>query len=162
MDMLHDTYTWIIFSFVVFLTVAVKFGWPVLLAGLDAKIKTIRHEVESAERLKAEANALLLEFEQRQRDAEREAESLVAQARMNAEGIRLREEERLNDMMVRKEQQLIERIALLRTQTITELRQVAANLAFDATKNMIAKKLDTETRVRLIDRALDQVQQNLN
>lgn len=161
MEILHDTYTWIIFSFVIFLVAAVKFGTPAILRALDTKIKTIRTEIDAAEKLRAEANALLLEFEQRQRDAEREADTLVMQARENATAIRAREEELLNDMMRRKEQQLVERINLLRDQTIVELRQVAADLAYQATTKMVTSHLDPESRTRLIDRALEQVQQKI-
>lgn len=157
MHMLTDTYTWIIFSFAVFLLLAVKFGWPAILAALDSKIKTIRDEVAAAETLRAEANALLLEFEQRQRDAAREADTLVAQARASADQFRQHEEERLAEMMARKEEQLTARISLLRDQAVAELRQVAADLAFDATEKLMTRKLDADTRARLIDRALDQV-----
>ncbi len=157
MDILNDSYTWIIFSFAVFALLAAKFGWPALLAALDTKIKTIRDEVAAAETLRAQANALLLEFEQRQRDAARDADALVAQARASADQFRVHEEARLTDMMARKEEQLTARISLLRDQAVSELRQVAADLAFEATEKLMTRKLDADTRARLIDRALDQV-----
>lgn len=162
MELLHDTYTWIIFSFAVFAVVAWVFGRKAILAGLDTKIAVIRKEIDTAENLRAEANALLLEFEQRQRDAQLEADKLVAKARDQSESLRIREEARLDDMMKRKEQQLTARLALMRDQAIDEIRQVAATLAYDAAQKMVTQKLDDDSRNKLIERALEQVAQRLN
>ena len=70
MELFLDTYTWIIFSFAVFLFAAFKFARPVILGMLDAKISVIKNEIQRAETLHAEATALLLEFEDRRRDRE--------------------------------------------------------------------------------------------
>ena len=161
MELFHDTYTWIILSFAIFAAAAWFFGRPAIIKSLDDKIAVIRADVENAARLKAEAQALLAEFEQRQRDAAREADELLATARTSAEHVHAREEERLNDMMVRKEQQLIERIALLRDQAVTELRDVAARLAYDATDRLVKQRLDDATRNHLVDRALAQIEKRM-
>jgi F-type H+-transporting ATPase subunit b len=162
MEFLHDTYTWVTFSFIVFAVVAFKFGRKAVLSALDTRIATIRAEIDTAERLRAEAQALVLEFEQRQKDAQREADKMVATARDQAEALRVREEARLEDTMRRKEEQLNARLTLMRDQAIDEIRQVAATLAFDAAEKMVTQKMDADTRAKLIERALDQVAQRLN
>jgi F-type H+-transporting ATPase subunit b len=159
--LLHDTYTWVTLSFILFLGIMIKVGVPTLLSKLDQKIATIRTEVETAARLRAEAEALLLEFEQRQRDTEKDADQLVSAARDQAESLRLREEEKLAELMRNKEQQLNERLDMLRDQTIADLRQIAAKMAIETVEKMIAEKMDTETRTRLLNRAMDQVSQRL-
>lgn len=159
MTFLSDPYTWVIASFLLFAGVAYKLGVPVLLRRLDEKIATIRKEIETAEMLRAEANALLLEYEQRQHHAQIESDKMVAAARDQAEALRAREEERLEEVMRRKEQQLTERLNLLRDQAVADLRGVAANLAFEATQNLVTSKLDEATRAQLIDRAISQMAQ---
>jgi F-type H+-transporting ATPase subunit b len=157
MELLHDTYTWVIFSFAVFACAAWVFGRPVILKSLDAKIATIRAEVENAARLKTEAQGLLAEYEQRHRDASVEADRMIADAREQAEHVYHTEEQRLNDMMFRKEQQLVERIALIRDQAVAELRDTAARLAYDATETLVKSRMDDDTRARLLERSLDQI-----
>jgi F-type H+-transporting ATPase subunit b len=161
MELLHDPYAWVIFSFAVFVAVAYRFGKPAVLSALDQKIKTITEEIENARKLRDEAQALLSEFETRERHAAAETEQILADARQHAEHIRLAEEQRLADMMARKEQQLNERIALLRDQAVADLRNTAATLAAQATETLVTQKMDDATRAKLLDRALDQVQQRL-
>jgi F-type H+-transporting ATPase subunit b len=160
--MFQDPYTWVILSFALFCVIAWKFGRPQILKSLDDKIAVIRKEIETSERLRAEAQALLLDFQQRQKQAEQESERLINQASVQAEHFREREEKRLNDLMKQKEQQLTERLNLLRDQAVDEIRQVAAGLAFEAAQKMVTQKLDADTKSRLIDRALDHIAQRLN
>jgi len=162
MDIFLDAYTWVTFSFVVFLIAVVKFGGKAVLSMLDGRIATIAREIETAERLRAEAHALVLEFEQRQRDAQAEADKMVATAREQADAMRVREEVRMEEMLRNKEAQLNARLSLMRDQAIDEIRQVAATLAFEAAEKMVAQKLDADTRNKLVERALDQVMQRLN
>jgi F-type H+-transporting ATPase subunit b len=161
MDILHDTYTWVFVSFAVFVAVLWAFGRPALLRALDQKIATIRSEVENAATLHAQAQALLAEYEQRQRDAARETDAILADGRAQAEKHREIEEARLHDMMARKEQQLVERLGMLRDQAVAELRDVAAQLSYQATEKIVTQGLDDATRTALINRSLAQVQDRL-
>lgn len=162
MDVLHDTYFWVVVSFLLFAAVAYRFGRRPFLASLDAKIETVRKEIAASEKLKAEAQALLLDYEQRQRDAQAEAEAILQAARDQATKTRVREEARLDEALKRKEQALEDRLNRLRDQAVAEIRQTAATLACDAAQNMITQKMDAETRTRLIDRAIDQMGRELN
>lgn len=161
MELLNDTYFWVTASFILFIIVAVKFGRAPILGALDTRIASVRADLAAAETARDQARALLADFEQRQQDAARQADALVDAARAQADALRIREEENLNQLMHRKEQQLSERLAVMRDQAIEELRAIAAQLAFEATRDMVIKSLDDQTRTRLVDRALDQVTQRL-
>ena len=156
-EILNEPYTWIIGSFIVFAGVAWMFGRPALIRALDDKITQIRVEVENAERLKREAAEMLADYQDRAAHASTEAAQIIATARDHADTFRLHEEDRLNEMMARKERQLAESIALLRDQAIAELRDTAVDLAARATAQLVHQKMDDETRARLIDRALTQI-----
>src|SRR5919199_2719886 len=84
--MLANVEFWEVVAFVLFLGLLVYVGVPrMLMAALDERGQRIRAELEEAERLRAEAEALLQEYQQRREAAEREAEEIVAQARRQAE-----------------------------------------------------------------------------
>lgn len=159
MELLHDTYTWLFLSFAIFVGAMWILGRPIILRSLDQKINIIRQEVENAQKLRAEAAELLTSFQTRQRDAMREADEMLAAARDQADHVRQVEEQRLTDMMHRKEQQLTERVNLLRDQTVAELRDLAARLGVEAAEKIVTNKMDDTTRAILVDRALAQVQQ---
>jgi F-type H+-transporting ATPase subunit b len=160
-DLFADTYTWMIISFGVFAIVLYKLGWPVMARGLDQKIASIKADVERAESLRAEANALLLEFEQRKRHAETEAEQIIATARAQAETLRARTEEQLAETMRRKEHQLHAHITLLRDQAVEQLRLTAADMAFHTARTIVETKLDDAARARLTESAIVNISQSL-
>ncbi len=159
MELLHDTYTWLFLSFAIFVGAMWILGRPIILRSLDQKINIIRQEVENAQKLRAGAAELLTSFQTRQRDAMREADEMLAAARDQADHVRQVEEQRLTDVMHRKEQQLTERVNLLRDQTVAELRDLAARLGVEAAEKIVTNKMDDTTRAILVDRALAQVQQ---
>ena len=160
-EILNEPYTWIIGSFAVFAGAAWMFGRPALIRALDDKITQIRIEVDNAERLKREAAEMLADYQDRAEHAAEEAAQIIATAREHAETFRRHEEDRLNEMMARKERQLAESMALLRDQAIAELRDTAATLAVRAATQLVHQKMDDDTRARLIDRALTQMSERM-
>ena len=69
----HNTTVWVAISFVLLVALLVKTAGSKINAVLDDKIALIKAEIETAERLKAEAQALLADFQEKQRDAEKTA-----------------------------------------------------------------------------------------
>ena len=82
----HNTTLWVAFSFVIFVALAVKFGGKGIIGALDKKIAEIKSEIETAERLKAEAQALLADFQTKQRDAEKAAAEIIELAVVDLDG----------------------------------------------------------------------------
>ena len=77
---------WVAVAFVVFLGVLGYVGAHTrLLKGIDDRRERIKSELDEARRLKAEAEALLATYRRRQQEAEREAETIVASAKGEAE-----------------------------------------------------------------------------
>src|SRR5262249_61924732 len=60
---------------------------PRLIGALDARAERIREELETARRLRDEAEQALVAYRQRQRQAAAEAEDIVAHAKAEAERI---------------------------------------------------------------------------
>ena len=89
-DFLHNPETWIIFAFTAFVLLAAKFLWPMIAKGLDARAATIRDQLEQANRLRAEAEALLIATQKKQAEMLKEAESIITTAQHDAVIIRAR------------------------------------------------------------------------
>lgn len=160
--MLGSEYFWITVALVVFLAIAVRMGLRPLLAGLDARGERIRKELEEAEALREEAQKLLAEHKERQRDALKDAEAIVETARAEAQALRVAAEHELEETIRRREQLALEKISQARQAAEAQLRQQAAELAVAAASRLIAANLDDQKHAALTDEAIEQVARRLN
>src|SRR3546814_8710659 len=91
-----------------------------VLDGLDARAERIRAELDEAQRLREEAQKALAEYKRKQRDAAKEAEDLLANAKHEAELLRRQAAEDLKETLARREKAAIEKIAQAETQARSE------------------------------------------
>ena len=68
MEFFQDTHSWVLVSFILFVTVAFRFGKDKFLAILDGRIEAIRNDIKTAELLRIEAQELLAQYQRKQRD----------------------------------------------------------------------------------------------
>jgi hypothetical protein len=72
---------WVAAAFVGFVALVIYMKAPGMVArALDERADAIRSELEGAQRLREEAQAMLADYQRRQRDAEKEAADIVAMA----------------------------------------------------------------------------------
>src|SRR3546814_4712644 len=100
-----------------------------VLDGLDARAERIRAELDEAQRLREEAQKALAEYKRKQRDAAKEAEDLLANAKHEAELLRRQAAEDLKETLARREKAAIENIAQAETQALQEVRAQAVDIA---------------------------------
>ena len=162
MDLLQSTNTWVAISFVVFVLLAVKFAGKSITAALDKKIAEIRAEIDTAEKLKAEAQALLTDFQQKQKDAEKTAAQIIEQAKASALAVQKAAEADLSESMERREAQLTERLKRIEEKAIADIQNHAADLAMQATREIVTKTLDEKAGTKLVDQAIQSVAKYLN
>lgn len=158
----HNTTLWVGFSFVIFVLLAIKFGGNGIIGALDKKIAEIKSEIETAERLKAEAQALLAEFQTKQRDAEKAAADIIEQAKASALAVQKMAESELSETMERREAQLTDRLKRIEEKAIADIQNHAADLAMKATREIVEKTLDDKASTKLVDQAIASVAKYLN
>ncbi len=158
----HNTTAWVAISFVVFVFLAVKFGGKAIVGALDKKIAEIKADIETAERLKKEAQELLAEFQTKQRDAEKAAAEIIEQAKASALAVQKAAEADLAETMERREAQLAERLKRVEEKAIADIQNHAAELAIKATREIVEKTLDDKASTKLVDQAIASVAKYLN
>ncbi len=158
----HDTGIWVAISFFVFLAVAFKLGRKSIVNGLDSRINEVKNEIETAERLRVEAQELLAQYQRKQRDAEAEAKDIVSQAKKQAEQMAKNSEVELEETMTRREAQLTDRLKRLEENAIAEIQSHAADIAVAATTEIITQTLDAKTNAELNEKTISALPQNLN
>lgn len=156
-ELLQSTNTWVVFSFLIFVGVFIKYGWSVVTSKLDAGIEGIRDNLAQAETLRRDAEAMLADYQARHRDAMNEAALIIARAQEQAATIRAKAEADLQDTLARREKQLQERLARIEASAEAELRAHTAQLALRASEDLIRKSLDAKGQQALIERSIETI-----
>ena len=161
-QLLHDTNFWVLISFTLFVVLVFKSAKTAILGKLDGRIAQIRTDIATAENLRVEAQDLLAQYQRKQRDAQNEAEAIIANARNHAAEIRKTAETDLHEMIDRKEKQLTDRLKRMEDSAKAEIRAYASELAVKATAEIIANRLDDAGNARLVDQAIKTLPSNMN
>ncbi len=156
-ELLKDAETWVAVSFLIFVAFMLWKGLRPMLGALDARAAKIRQELDDAQRLREEAQKLLAEYQRKERDAEGEAEAMLAHAREEAGRLRAKAAEDLKASIARREAQALDRIAQAEAQAEADVRAEAVNLAIAATRHLLAGKLDTKEANKLVDQSIKEL-----
>jgi F-type H+-transporting ATPase subunit b len=146
---------WILACLVAFFAILGYFKVHRTIAGsLDKRAADIAAELDEARRLREEAQQLLASYQRKQREAMKEAEDIISQAKAEAE--QLAKETRANmEAQVERRTKLAEdKIAQAETQAVNDVRSVAAEVAIGAARRVIAEKVDAGADAKLIEKSI--------
>jgi F-type H+-transporting ATPase subunit b len=148
---------WTLLAFIVALLVLRKYAWPAITEALDKRQRAIEESIDTAERARSDAAALLDEYRARLREARAQADEIVARARKAGE---VHERESLEDAR-RKREELLEQtrrdIEAETRRAIQEIRAEVADLTILATEKVTRKTLDAQDQLRLVEEALGEL-----
>jgi len=159
--LMQDPAFWTALAFVIFVVVMFRPVKKALLGALDGRIDQIRAEVEEAQRLREEAQALLASYQRKQREAAQEAEEIVKQAREEAELHRKETEAAMADLLKRQEAAAVEKIAQAEAAAVQEVRDIAVDLAIAATQKILTEKVTGDLSDKLVTKAIAELPQKL-
>lgn len=160
--LLGDPEFWVAVAFVLFIGVLFKTGWGKIAAGLDARAERIKAEIDEARRLREEAQALLAAYQRKQREALAEAGDIVAAARDEAARLKAEAARALEEMVARRTQQAIDKIARAEAQALEDVRNAAADVAVAAAEKLIQSHLDAPKAQALVDQTIADVGRKLH
>lgn len=162
MDATSAATVWAFIALVIFIGIIVYFGVPKTIAKLlDNRIGKIEAELAEAERLRAEAKALLEEYGRRREDADKEAEDIVAAAREEAFRLTAEAKDSLEALIARRERAVEEKIAQAEAQAIAEVRSRSADVAVEAARLLLTRQM-AEKGDALVEQAIKDVGDRLN
>lgn len=160
--MFADPTFWVGLAFIVVVLGTFKKAAGAMTSGLDARAAKIRAQIEEARKLREDAQALLAEYQRKQRDAMAEAEKIIAAAKTEAVRLKAQAEQDLEASLARRKQQALERIAQSEAMALAQVRTTAVDAALAAAEALIAKNLDASKRDALTDKAINDLQGRLN
>jgi F-type H+-transporting ATPase subunit b len=159
--MLHEPEFWVAVGFVLLVAALARPIGRGMGAALDARADKIRATLQEAAKLREEAQRLLGDYERKTRDALRESEDIVAQARSEAERMAAEASAALATAIQRREQLAIEKIAQAEAEAVREVRTTAVDVAVAAARRLIGERLGAARSSALIDQAIRDVPSKL-
>ncbi|TAK99203.1 MAG: F0F1 ATP synthase subunit B [Rhodospirillaceae bacterium] len=160
--MFQDAEFWVALTFVVIVLAALRPAGRIVGAMLDDRAAKIRVQIDEARKLREDAQALLAEYQRKQRDAMAEAEQIISQAKTDAVRLKADAERDLANTVERRKQQALERIAQSEAQAVAEIRNTAIDVALRAAEDLIRVNLGPAQKQALADQAITELAKRLN
>jgi F-type H+-transporting ATPase subunit b len=131
-------------------------------ATLDSRASEIRRQIEEARKLREDAQALLADYQRRQRDAMAEAEKIIQSAKDEARRLKAETETELAKSIERRKQQALDRIAQSEAQALQQVRHTAVDVALAAAEAVMRDSLTDAQRQAMADKAIQDLPKRLN
>lgn len=154
---MFDASFWVAAAFVVFIGLLLKVGYKRVVTLLDARADSISAEIEEAKQLREEAQQLLASYQRKHRDAVKEAEEIIEQAKIEAQRMSSQATASLQSELLQRSQIAKEKIARAEAQVIDEVKEVAVALASRASIQLIQEQLSKEQGQNIIDAAIKEL-----
>jgi F-type H+-transporting ATPase subunit b len=162
MEWVDNPHSWVTVGLIIFLIFAGPKVWRGLASFLDQRSMKIKADLDEAQKLRDEAQALLAEYQRKQRDALSEAEEIVSSAKAQAQREIQEAAANLAASMTRREAAALEKITQAEAHAIAEVRREAVDVATAATTRLIAKVLDDSKASALVDQSIAEVNRRLH
>jgi F-type H+-transporting ATPase subunit b len=158
MELLTEAHFWVGLAFVVFVVILVfagvhKFAWKALG---DAGDK-VRAQLDEANRLREEAQALLARIQADREASEKLSAEILANAQEQAKRMQVEAQERLAEQIERRGQLAERRIATAEAQAAAEVKAAAADLAARMAEQVLTARIAGAKSDPLIDSAIGQL-----
>jgi F-type H+-transporting ATPase subunit b len=161
--MLSNPTFWVAVAFAIFIGIVIKAGAvKSITAALDARGQKIADDIAEAKRLRAEAEALLAEYESKRKAAEKEAAEIVSAARVDAERMAKEAEAKLADFVARRTKAVEVKIAQAEAQAAAEVKAAAADAAAAAAEQILRGAMAGKGGEDMVAAGLKEVRKRLN
>lgn len=160
--MINTPEFWVALAFVIFMGALWKKISSAFTGMLDARTEKIRQELDEAQRLREEAQALLASYQRRQAEAEKEAQAIVAHAKEEADRIAKHAADSLEASIKRREAHAVERIAQAEASAMAEVRNLTVDLAIAASRKLLTENVTAAQQDALVADAVAQLPKHLN
>ncbi len=151
---------WTVVTFVVLVIVLGRYAWKPLLKSLQDRENGIRQALESAEKARTDAAALLKQNEQNLAKAEDEYQRLIREGKALADKLKeeivLKAQQQAQRQLQQAEEEIQRDIDAAKQQLRTEI----ADLAIQAAGKILDETLDAQKHKQLVDKFLNQLPKN--
>ena len=162
-ELIYEPETWVAVAFVIFVGILLRLGVPNLLfKALDDRSARIRAELDEALKLRREAEGVLAEYRRKQSEAEKVAESIILNARGEADRMAAEAKAKVEEFVARRTRMAETKIAQAEAQALADVRAAAADAAIAAAETILVKSTRGRTAESLISQGISELKAKLN
>ena len=163
MELLNEPETWVAVAFVLFVGVIIYVGaHKKMIEALDHRSARIKADLDDARRLRDEAASLLADYQKKQREAETEAEAIVADAKAEAERVAAESRAKMEEFVARRTKLAESKIGQAEAQALADVRAAAAEAAVTAAEQILRASAKGQIADNLVARGIQDVKAKLN
>lgn len=148
---------WSSLAFLLLVFLMTKFGYPAVKSAMDDRTERIRSAIDEAEATKAQADAVLVDYQRQVADAKGEAARIIEEARQTADALKRDLTARAEAEAVELRQRNAEQIAAERDRVMAELQGQVATLAIELAEKVVGGSLDQQRSLQLIENYINDV-----
>ena len=148
---------WTIVTFVVLLGILWKFAWNPILGALEAREQAIQRTIDDAERLQAEAEAVLEEHRAKLAEARSEGNRILEEARQAGERMKSEIMEKARAEADKVIERAHRQLELETEKALQDVRSRAADLALLAAERVLERSLTDDDHRRLAREAVAEI-----
>jgi F-type H+-transporting ATPase subunit b len=162
-EFIYEPETWVLIAFLIFLGIVIKLGAPqTLFKALDDRSARIKAELDEALKLRKEAEGILAEYQRRQGEAEKTAESIILNARVEADRIAAEAQVKIEEFIARRTKMAETKIAQAEAQALADVRAAAADVAIAAAQAMLVTMTHGAAAEALVTQGIGDLKAKLN
>ena len=155
---MFDNTTWAFVGLVLFFAVLAYYGvFGMVGRMLDKRAEEVTAELNAAQRLRKEAEALLAEYQHKRVLAEQDAAEIIAHAEAEAKRMTADAEVALKELIEQRTRTVEAKIAHAEAAAVAEVRAVAIDMAIAASRKLLSEKAQGEVAAELISKGIDDV-----
>ena len=158
MAFFRNAEVWVVVGLILFFVLITFLKVPTAATkALDDRAAKIQAALDEAERLRAEARALLDSLKARREDAEAQAVQMLKDAEAEARRLEAEAKVKLEEQIARRSALADRRITQAEQQAAAEVKAAAADLAAHIAETVLRGRLEGMTSDPLVDRAMAQL-----
>lgn len=148
---------WGTLAFLVLVVLMAKLAYPAVKQAMDDRTEHIRSAIDEADATKAQAQAVLVDYQRQVADAKGEAARIIEEARQTADSLKRDLTARAEAEAAELRQRNNEQIAAERARVMAELQGQVATLAIELAEKVVGGSLDQERSMSLIESYINEV-----
>jgi F-type H+-transporting ATPase subunit b len=148
---------WGSLSFIVVFVLMRMYAFPAVKKTMDARTDRIRDSLDSAEKAKDDAEAVLEDYQRQLADAKNESNRIIEEARQTAESLR-------RDLMAKAEAEAADLraratadIEAAKNRAMAEMRTQLTDLTISLAEKVVKRSIDRESNTALVDDYIDSI-----
>ena len=137
-----DAAFWVTISFFIFLGILIYFKIPQKVKEiLEQNISNIKNQINEAEKLKEDANNILIEHEKKISNSKKEVKDMIDKANEEAEKNVIKSNEEFHNLMENRKKNAEDRIRQLKNQAVKDIKNASVKLALESVEKLIKNSL---------------------